>query len=94
MGGPGGALMWWQKARLVRLYDELESLAIFDRLVYDFHADRGDNDAHTFRERRRSEVLAEIAKLEGGQAEIRNLWVGGVAVLSLILYVTFHYVLR
>ena len=64
--------MWWRKTRLVRLYEELEILAILNRLVHDSHAnsDRGDTDIHIFRERRQSEVLAEIAKLEGRQAEV------------------------
>ena len=88
--------MRWRKTRLVRLYEELQILAILDRLVHDSHpkSDRDNNDIHIFRERRRSEVLAEIGKLEGRQAEVRNLWVGGVALLSMILYATFHYVLR
>jgi hypothetical protein len=88
--------MWWRKTRLVRLYEELEILAILDRLVHASHAnsDRGDNEIHIFRERRQSEVLAEIAKLERGQTETRNLWVSGVALLSVLLYATFHYVLR
>ena len=88
--------MWWRKTRLVRLYEELEILAILDRLIHDPHAnsDRGDNDIHIFREKRLCEVLAEIAKLEGGQAEVRNLRLGGFALLSVILYATFHYVLR
>jgi len=88
--------MWWQETRLIRLYEELEILTILDRLVPDSRAnsDGGENDTHIFRESRRSEVLAEIARLEGKQAEARNLWVGGVALLSAILYATFHYVLR
>jgi len=58
--------MWWRKTRLVRLYEELEILAILERLIHDSHANSDrDNDIHIFREKRLCEVLAEIAKLEG-----------------------------
>jgi hypothetical protein len=66
--------MWGREEKLVRLYEELETLYVFDR-IHDYGADvrnRGDDDAYASRQKRRSEILAEIAKLT-----VRKPWFEG-----------------
>ena len=56
--------MWGREEKLVRLYEELDTLYVFDR-IHDYGADvrnRGDDNAYASRQERRSEILAEIAK--------------------------------
>jgi len=55
----------WREGKLVRLHEELQMLDVFDR-VHDCGTDqpnRPDNEAYLSRQERRSEILAEIAKL-------------------------------
>lgn len=60
--------MWVREGKLVRLNEELETLAVFDR-IYDLdpNPSRSVNAAHVSRQKRRSEIGAEIAKLEAGK---------------------------
>jgi hypothetical protein len=87
----------WREGKLVRLQEELEILDVFDRLrnygADDFN--RGDNDAYLSRQHRRSEILAEIAKLGVRKPWFEGLRAGSVALLlCATLYATFHYLLR
>ncbi len=90
--------MGGREEKLVRLYQELDTLEVFDR-VHDYRADdpnRGDNDAYVSRQKRRSEILAEIAKL----GVRKNRWFEGLRgdkvalLLCATLYATFHYLLK
>jgi hypothetical protein len=85
-----------REEKLVRLYQELDTLEVFDR-VHDYRADdpnRADN-AYVSRQKRRSEILAEIAKLR-----VRKPWFEGLRgdkvalLLCATLYATFHYLLK
>jgi hypothetical protein len=87
----------WREGKLARLHQELEILDAFDRLR-DYGADdpnRADNLAYALRQKRRSEISAEIAKLG-----VRKPWSGGLRagsaalLLCASLYATFHYLLR
>jgi hypothetical protein len=86
-----------REGELARLHEELEILDVFDRLR-NYGADdpnRGDNDAYFCRQKRRSEILADIAKLEGKKPWFGGLRAGSVALLlCATLYATFHYLLR
>ncbi|HEY1272650.1 MAG TPA: hypothetical protein VGF08_11720 [Terriglobales bacterium] len=52
--------MWGRHKKLTLLYEELRTLAVFDRLC----GDAGSSADHASRQIRRCEILAEIAKLE------------------------------
>ena len=57
--------MWGQRKKLESLYEELKAIAMLDRLYDDgTHLNGSDNVASIPRQRRQSEILAEIAKLE------------------------------
>jgi hypothetical protein len=60
--------MWGREGKLVRLNQELETLAVFDR-IYDLdpNPSRNVNAAYVSRQKRRSEIGAEIANLEAGK---------------------------
>ena len=87
----------WREGKLARLHEELEILDVFDRIHY-YGADdpsRGDNDAYVSHQKRRSEILAEIAKLVGRKPWFNGLRAGSVALLlCATLYATLHYLLR
>jgi hypothetical protein len=86
----------WREGKLARLHEELELLDVFDR-VRDYGADdpnRADADAYVSRQRRRSEISAEIAKLGGRKSSVKSLHTGSLALLFAILYASFHYLLR
>ena len=73
----------WREGKLTRLHEELEILDVFDR-VHDHGADvpnRSDNDAYLSRQKRRSEILAEIAKLRVRKPWFESFRVGSVALL-------------
>lgn len=66
--------MWGREGKLLRLYEELTTLDVFDR-VHDYGADdpnRSDNGAYVSRQKRRSQILAEIAKLGVKKAVVRG----------------------
>jgi len=70
--------MWGRERKLVRLYEELETLNVFDR-VRDYGANglnRGDNEAYISRQERRSKILAEIAELGGRWPRFEGLGAG------------------
>jgi hypothetical protein len=87
----------WREGKLARLHKELEILDVFDR-IHDYGADdpsRGDNDAYVSHQKRRSEILAEIAKLGGRKPWFKGFRAGSVGLLlCATLYATFHYLLR
>jgi hypothetical protein len=87
----------WRDGKLARLHEELELLGVFDR-VHDYAADdpnRADNEAYVSRQRRRSEISAEIAKLAGRKPWFEGLGTGSLALLlSATLYATLHYLLK
>ena len=60
-----GSLMWKRQKKLEGLREELTSINLFERL-YDSRANptESDKEAHLVRQRRKNEVLAEIARLE------------------------------
>jgi hypothetical protein len=60
--------MWGREGKLVCLNQELETLAVFDR-IYDLdpNPSRSVNAAYDSRQKRRSEIGAEIANLEAGK---------------------------
>lgn len=87
----------WREGKLARLHEELELLNLFDR-VHDYGAEdpnRPDNQAYLCRQERRTEILAEIAKLG-----VRKAWFQGLPgvsiafVLCATVYVTFHYLFK
>jgi hypothetical protein len=86
----------WCEGRLVRLHEELELLDVFDRVHnYANAPNRSDNDAYVSRQKRRSEILAEIAKLGVRKPWFEGLRAGSVAlVLCATLYATFHYLFK
>lgn len=78
--------MWTRHQRSMRLYEELQMIAVFDRLDdYSPEPNGCDQDAHRSRQRRRSEILAQIARLEGKKPwfEESYAWAGVVILLLL-----------
>jgi hypothetical protein len=71
----GEAIMWRREGKMVRLNQELETLAVFDR-IYDLEPNpsRSVNAAHVSRQKRRSEIGAEIAKLEAEKRWFKVSW--------------------
>jgi hypothetical protein len=71
--------MMWRRRRLIRLQQELAMIRLLDRLQdynheFDREFNRDDNGAHSARQKRRSEILAELAKLEGTQPHLETSW--------------------
>jgi hypothetical protein len=89
--------MWRRRQTLVRLHEELTTLALFDR-VHDYtpNPDPADNRAYEFRQIGRSQIMAEISKVSPSKLENRNQARIGSALLLLIAvgYATFHYLLK
>jgi hypothetical protein len=82
---------------LAVLYEELRTLALFDRVhEYAVDPDPDDNRAHASRQIRRSQIMAEISKLSPSKPDYRNPARIGSAVLLLcaVGYATLHYLLR
>ena len=76
------------------LHEELRTIAVFDRL---HDCDNGDpsDKAHLDRQARRSQVLANIEKLETESPRVRASGVAGIVLLFCVTaYSTFHYLLR
>jgi len=88
--------MWRRQKALARLHDELNTLAVFDR-VYDYtqHHDLADSRAHALRQMRRSQIMAEINNLsrseQGNRSRVRIssaillLCAGGYATVLYLL---------
>jgi hypothetical protein len=89
--------MWWRQKALARLHDELNTLALFDR-VHDYtqEHDLADNRAHELRQMRRTQIVAEINELSTSKVEFRSRARISSAVLLLGAggYATLHYLLK
>lgn len=83
--------------KLSRLQEELQILDLLDRL-HDYSAgdpNRRDHHAYAFRQRRRSEIVAEIETRSARRPWFQGLRLGSVALLvCATLYATFHYLLK
>jgi hypothetical protein len=85
-----------RREKLARLHAELDTLALFDR-VHDNTTDPNpaDNRAHSLRQTRRSEIIAEIEKLEAIKPKFPNTGRGtAVLILGAIGYATLYYFLK
>jgi hypothetical protein len=82
---------------LERLHEELGTIALFDR-VHDYATDPdpADNRAYELRQIRRSEIMAEISKLNPSTLENQKYAriSSAVLFLSAVGYATLHYLLR
>lgn len=89
--------MWWRRKALARLHDELDTLALFDR-VYDCtqDPDLADSRAHALRQMRRTQIVAEIKKLRTSDLEFRNRARISSVILLLCAagYATLHFLLK
>jgi len=87
----------WREGKLARLHEALDILDVFDR-VHDCGTDdpnRPDHQAYVSRQKRRSYILAEIAKLEGRKPWLEGLRAGSLALLfCATLYATVHYLFK
>jgi hypothetical protein len=79
--------MWARHERLIHLNEGLAALAVFDRLDnYPTETDRSDSDARrSLRQRRRSEILAEIAMLEAKKPWFEESSARAIALLLLLI---------
>jgi hypothetical protein len=86
----------WREGKLARLHEELEILDVFDRVHNCANGpNRSDDDAYVSRQKRRSEILAGIAKLEARQPWLEGIRAGSIALLfCATLYATFHYLFK
>ena len=89
--------MWRRRKALARLHEELNTIALFDR-VHDYatDSDPADNRAYALRQIRRSQIVDEIGKLSASKLEYRNRARVSSAVLLLcaVGYATLHYLLN
>jgi len=86
-----------RRRTLALLQEELRTLALFDRVhEYATNPNPADNRAHASRQIRRSQIMAEIRKLNPPKREFRNHARIGSAVLLLcaVGYATVHYLLK
>ena len=75
--------MWRRHKALIHLKDELNALALFDRLheCTEDH-DVASNRAHELRQLRRAQIMAEISELSTSQPEQWNrAWITTVILL-------------
>jgi len=75
--------MWRRHKALVRLKDELNTLALFDR-VHECTSghDLASNRAHALRQERRAQIMNEITELSTSQLERWNrAWISSVILL-------------
>jgi hypothetical protein len=57
--------MWGRRKQLLHLYEELDIISVFDRLLDPGkNPDHTENDSFKNRQARRSEILAEIAQIK------------------------------
>jgi hypothetical protein len=89
--------MFRRQKTLSRLHEELETLALFDR-VHEYVTDPSpaDNRAYASRQIRRSQILAEISKVSAPKPVYSNEARIGTAVLLLcgVGYASIHYLLK
>lgn len=89
--------MWRRRKALVRLQDELNTLALFDR-VHDYtqEHDLAESRAHASRQIRRIQIMVEMEELRTSKLEHRNR--ARISSVILLLgaggYATLHYLLR
>lgn len=86
--------MWDHRHRLLRLREELQILAVFERLenyaLLPTHSKDGD---HSLRERRRFEILAQIAALETRKSWLQQKYArifAAALLISATAYGTLH----
>ena len=89
--------MWRRQKALARLHDELNTLALLDR-VYDYTQDHdlaGDR-AHALRQMRFTQITAEIKELSTSKLEYQNRARISIAILLLCMggYATLHLLLK
>ena len=65
----------WRRRKVIHLQEELAAIRLLDRLQdynqdFDREFDRDDNGVHAARQKRRSQILAQLAKLEGGKPHL------------------------
>jgi len=87
--------MWGRDVSLVRLNEEPETLAAFDRIhELDPNPSCAHNDACVSRQKRRSEIAAEIARFKVKKSRFE----GRTSIIALLLCVTlfavYHYLLK
>jgi len=79
--------MWGRHERLIHLYEGLAVMAVFDRLEnYPTEPDRVDKDARRSRQRRRAEILAEIAMLEAKKPWFKASYAQTITLLLLLIF--------
>lgn len=72
---------------MIRLNEGLEIIAVFDRLDdYPAEANQGDGDTRQSRQRRRSEILTEIARLKARKLWFEKSYARAGAVLLLLIF--------
>jgi hypothetical protein len=86
----------WYEGKAARLRRELALLDIFDR-VHDYCPDQptDDEQAYFLRQKRRLQVLSEIAKYQVRKSHIEGLRAGSaILLLCRSLYATVHYLFK
>jgi hypothetical protein len=86
--------MWRQQKALARLHQELNTLALFDRIhAYTQHPSLADNRAAEFRQMRRTQIMAEIAELSPSKLAYGSRIRTSSAILLLCAgaYAMLHY---
>lgn len=90
--------MWHRRSKLLRLREELHILSVFERLEnYPLVPADGKDGKRYWRERRHSELLEQIAALEGKDASFHRRYTKNVAAVLLIAataYGAFHQLFR
>jgi len=88
--------MWTRPKKLRSLHEELQIIALFERLekyATELPSMRGENTA--LRETRRSQILAEIESLESDKSSLPHKY-AAIASLALVVSSTlsFYFLLR
>lgn len=77
--------MWHRRSKLLRLREELQILSVFERLEnYPLRPTEGEDGKRSWRERRHSELLEQIAALEGNESSFNRRYTKNVAAVLLI----------
>jgi hypothetical protein len=69
----------WRRRKMVHLQEELATIRLLDRLQdynqdFDREFNRDDQGVHAARQQRRSQILVELAKLEGRKPQLEAAW--------------------
>jgi hypothetical protein len=71
--------------KLHRLREELEIIAVFERLEkYSTDPNRYNDESRVLRENRRSKIFAEIAVLEGKKSWVQRSYASPVSIILLV----------